>query len=107
MSARRFSGACSIGITLIEEQASQIEGSPATYRVLVRDRESGDRAVVMVGHARHMIRAVDSPATYDEVARAGLSFVIEESRATGQTFTPDYEPDGTYLIDRSRRRSVG
>lgn len=97
---KRYSGNCVITIRLVEEQALQIHGQPATYRCSVYDRVTKDQAGVMVGHPKVLVRAVDSPETYDETARAALAFV-QDSPQDCKTFHPSYVPDGSgYHVGR-------
>lgn len=103
MTAVRFSGTCSIRIAICEDPSRQVPGSGATYRCVVTDATSRDRAVVVVGSPPVLTQAIDSPEAFDAVAHAAISFVLEESRTTGQTFTPEHDGSG-FLIER---RSVG
>lgn len=76
MTARRYSGSCTIYVELVEEQRLQIQGHPATYRCVVTDSGSKDRFDVMVGHPKHLVRAVDSPEAFDDAAHAAISFAL-------------------------------
>lgn len=93
MTARRYSGSCTVYVELVEEQDLQIPGQPATYRCVVTDRKSGDRYGVMVGHPKHLVRGVDCPQAFDEAAQAALSFAVEDTGSEYLEFHPSHARD--------------
>ena len=91
---RRFSGNLKLELSFNDRKNE--------YRVRicpVRGREKACETV-FVGPPRHLTRAVDSAAAYDETARAAISFArpkIQEQAAIDRAMT-------TWAISRGRRR---
>lgn len=98
--AIRYSGDLTIRMRWINERGLNGNG---TYRCVV-SRRGKDRTVVHVGAAACITEAVDSPASYDDTARAALAFVSadrEESGEYGFLDGAEYGPDD--LIVRRKR----
>jgi hypothetical protein len=93
--ARRWSGNLSIHIKFVDRDNQY----KATVCRIAPNRAERDCQVMWVGPPAHLTRAVDSPAAYDDAARAAIAFLDDEGRLPGRAEWGDSD-----IVVRRKRR---
>ena len=74
--ATRYSGDVAIRVSIVDDGGLTI---PATYRATFSHRGER-RGFVEVRGLAHITEAIDSPNTYDAIARSALAFAMDEQQ---------------------------